>query len=151
MEGPGSGGRLVDVDIRNQDARQADDISLPAVQAFDALPAAYAKLGIPTIAVVDNRGGVYTVGVRNMHVRGSLGGTRLSRYIDCGSGAQRVPADSYDISLSATTYVAPHGTGSTLHTLVAADARDPGDNRPPVRCASTGQFERQLANLVATP
>lgn len=139
----------MDADIRTQDMREAHNVSIPAVQAFDALPAAYAKLGIPTIAVVDNAGGVYTVGVRNMHARGSLAGTHLSRYIDCGSGAMRIPADSYDVTFSATTYVVPNGAGSTLHTLVMADARDPGDNRPAVHCSSTGQFERQLADLVA--
>ncbi len=139
----------MDVDLHTRDMREEHNVPIPAVQAFDALPAAYAKLGIPDVAVVDNTAGVYTIGVRNMRARGSLAGTHLSRYIDCGSGAMRIPADSYDISLSATTYVTPDGAGSVLHTLVAATARDPGDNRAPVRCSSTGQFERQLAELVA--
>ncbi len=140
----------LDADIRSRDVREEHSVPIPAVQAFDALPAAYAKLGIPTVAVVDKTAGVYTIGVRNLNVHGSLAGSRLSRYIDCGSGAMRIPADSYDVSLSATTYVIPKGTdGSTLHTLVAANARDPGDNRPAVRCSSTGTFEKQLADLVA--
>lgn len=140
----------VDVELQTRDVREEHAVPVPAVQAFDALPAAYAKLGIPAVAVVDTRGGVYTIGVRNLHVHGSLAGTRLSRYIDCGSGSMRIPADSYDVSLSATTYVIPQGTaGSMLHTLVAADARDPADSRPAVRCTSTGQFEQQLASIVA--
>ena len=139
----------VDVELRNRDVREALDVPIPAVQAFDALPAAYTKLGIPTVAVVDNTGGVYTIGARNLAVHGSLGGTRLSTYIDCGSGAMRTPANSYDVNLSVTTYVTPKGDGSTLNTMVAADARDPASNSPPVHCSSTGAFERQLANLVA--
>ncbi|MGI8508502.1 MAG: hypothetical protein ACR2MQ_04180 [Gemmatimonadaceae bacterium] len=139
----------MDVDLHGHDVRDEHSVPIPAVQAFDALPAAYAKLGIPNVAVVDNTGGVYTIGRRNMSVRGALAGTRLSRYIDCGSGAMRTPADSYDVSLSATTYVTPDGAGSMLHTMVAANARDPGDNRAPVRCTSTGLFERHLAELVA--
>lgn len=148
MEGI-KGSSEMDAEVHTRDVRDEHTIPIPAVQAFDALPAAYAKLGIPNVAVVDNTAGVYTIGVRNMRARGALAGTRLSRYLDCGSGAMRVPADSYDVSLSATTYVTPDGEGSMLHTLVAANARDPGDNRPPVRCSSTGQFERQLAELVA--
>lgn len=148
MEGA-QGVSKMDTDLQNRDVRDEHTVPIPTVQAFDALPAAYAKLGIPNVAVVDNTGGVYTIGVRNMSARGTLAGTRLSRYIDCGSGAMRIPADSYDVSLSATTYVTPEGTGSMLHTLVAANARDPGDNRAPVRCSSTGLFERQLAELVA--
>lgn len=139
----------MDVDLRTRDVREEHEVPLPAVQAFNALPAAYAKLGIPSVAVVDNTGGVYTIGVRGMHAHGSLAGTRLSHYIDCGSGAMRIPADSYDVSLSATTYVIPKGNGSTLHTLVAAYAQDATDSRGPVRCTSTGAFERQLADLVA--
>lgn len=151
MEGANAGTRM-DVDLHARDVREEHAVPVPAVQAFKALPAAYAKLGIPTVAVVDNTAGVYTIGVRNLRAHGSLAGTRLSRYIDCGSGAMRIPADSYDVSLSATTYVMPKGTnGSTLHTMVAAEARDPGDNRPPVRCASTGVFESRLADLVAAP
>lgn len=147
MEGPGTS---MDVDLQGRDVREEHTVPIPAVQAFDALPAAFAKLGIPNVAVVDNTAGVYTIGVRNLQVHGSLAGTRLSRYIDCGSGAMRTPADTYDVSLSATTFVMPQGAGgSTLHTLVAADARDPGDNRPAVRCSSTGLFESHLAELVA--
>lgn len=142
-------GSRIDVDVQTRDVREEHNVPIPAVQAFDALPAAYAKLGIPNIAVVDNTAGVYTIGIRNLRAHGALAGVRLSRYIDCGSGTLGVPADSYDVNLSATTYVTPDGDGSVLHTLVAANARDPGDNRPPVRCSSTGQFERQLASLVA--
>lgn len=139
----------LDADVRNRDVRETSDVPLPAVRAFDALPAAYASVGISKAAVVDNSGGVYTIGVRNLPAHGSIGGTRLSTYIDCGSGAMRIPANSYDVNLSVTTYVTPNGEGSTLHTMVVADARDPATNSPAIHCSSTGKFESRIAALVA--
>ena len=78
---------LLDVDTRAHDVRQTNDVLLPAVAAFDALPDIYRKLGIASVAVIDTAGGVYTVGARNLRIHGSLGGVRLSTYIDCGSAA----------------------------------------------------------------
>lgn len=140
---------LLDVDTRAHDVRQTNDVMVPAVAAFDALPDIYRKLGISTVAVIDTAGGVYTVGARNLRIHGSLGGVRLSNYIDCGSAAMHIPANSYDIVFSASTYVTPAASGSTLHTMVSADARDPMANTPPVRCVSTGKFEQKVAELVS--
>lgn len=139
----------LDVDVRTRDVTEAQDVSIPAVQAFDLLPNAYKAIGINTVAVVDTSAGVYTVGVRNMPVHGRIGGARLSRYIDCGSAPMHTPADSYDVYLTATTYVTPSGAGAVLHTLVTANARDPAGNTPPVRCTSTGALEQRIAELVS--
>lgn len=140
---------LLDVDTRAHDVRQSNDVLVPAVAAFDALPDIYRKLGIASVAVIDTAGGVYTVGARNLRIHGSLGGVRLSNYIDCGSATMHTPANSYDIVFSASTYVTPAASGSTLHTMVTADARDPMANTPPVRCTSTGNFEQKVAQLVS--
>lgn len=144
----GNQSAVVDVDLHRVETSSDRDVSVTMVQAFDALPSAYAKLGIKDAAVVDNSGGVYTVGARNLRLHGSLGGTRLSSYIDCGSGTMSRPADTYDVAFSATTYVTARAGGATLHTLVQASAQDPMTNSPRVRCVSTGAFERQLASLV---
>lgn len=141
---------LLDVDTRVRDVRQSRTVAVPAVAAFDALPDIYRKLGIASVAVIDTAGGVYTVGARNLRIHGSLGGVRLSTYLDCGSAPMHVPANSYDVVFSASTYVTPAGSGSTLHTMVTADARDPMANTPPVRCMSTGSFEQRVAELVST-
>jgi hypothetical protein len=128
--------------------RQEADVAMPAVAAFDALPDVYRKLGIASVAVIDTAGGVYTVGARYLRIHGLLGGVRLSNYLDCGSAPMHVPANSYDIVFSASTYVTPNGSGSRLHTMVSADARDPMTNTPPVHCTSTGAFERKVAEMV---
>lgn len=138
----------LDVDIHNRDESYEAPVPLPAVAAFDALPDVYKRLGIATVAVVDTTGGVYTVGVRNLRVHGSLGGQQLSTYLDCGSAPMHTPANSYDVNLSATSYVTPSGQGSAVHTLVTATARDPLSNAPPVECSSTGRFERSVADML---
>jgi hypothetical protein len=138
----------LDLETHNRAESIDTQVPLTVVAAFDALPDAYRRLGIPTVAVVDTAGGVYTVGVRNLRVHGSIGGVQLSTYLDCGSGAMHVPANSYDVILSATSYITPAGQGSTVHTLVSANARDPLSNMPPVQCASTGEFEKAVANML---
>lgn len=140
--------RSLDVDTHNRAESMSASVPVTAVAAFDALPDIYRRLGIATVALIDTSGGVYTVGVRNLRVHGSLGGTQLSTYLDCGSAPMHDPANSYDVSLSATSYVTPSGQGSTVHTLVTANARDPMANTPPVQCSSTGQFERSVANML---
>lgn len=140
---------VMDLNLHRVETANDRDVPVTVVQAFDALPAAYTKLGVKTAAVLDTTGGVYTVGARNLRLHGSLGGTHLSSYIDCGSGTMSTPADTYDIIFSASTYITPHEGGSTLHTLVEASAKDPMANSPRVRCSSTGQFERDVAKLVA--
>lgn len=142
------GTMALDVETRNHAATVNDDVPLTAVAAFDALPDVYRRLGITQVAVVDTAGGVYTVGVRNQRVHGSIGGEQLSTYLDCGSAPMHTPANSYDVNLSATSYVTPAGQGSTVHTLVTATARDPLSNTPPVECSSTGRFEKAVANML---
>ena len=147
----GGGQTVVDLDLHHVESIADRDVAETAVQAFDALPAAYAKLGIRNVAVLDTARGVYTVGARNLRLHGTLGGARLSSYIDCGSGTMSSPADTYDVIFSASSYITARTGGSTLHTLVEASAKDPMTNSPRVRCASTGRFERELATLVSAP
>jgi hypothetical protein len=141
---------VVDVNLHHVASAGDRDVGVTVVQAFDALPAAYARLGIKTAALLDTTGGVYTVGARNLRLHGTLGGTHLSSYIDCGSGTMSSPADTYDVIFSVSTYITPRTDGSTLHTLVEASGKDPMANSPHVRCESTGRFERELATLVGT-
>ncbi len=138
----------LDVNVHDTQAATNQDVPVTVVKAFDALTPAYVSLGIKDAAVVDNTGGVYTIGARNVRVHGSLAGTRMSAYIDCGSAPMYDPANSYDINFSATTFITARDGGATLHTLVVAQATDPMANNPPVHCSSTGGFEKKLADLV---
>lgn len=144
----GLGIAVVDMNLHNTENATDQNVTVTAAQAVAALPGAFIKLGIKDAAVLDTTGGVYLIGARNVRVHGTLGRARLSSYIDCGSAPMYSPADTYDVSFSATSYATPRDGGATLHTLVMADGRDPAANTPSVHCTSTGAFERQLAQLV---
>jgi hypothetical protein len=76
----------------------------------------------------------------------ALNGVRLSRYLDCGATVSVPNADSYAVTLQATTRLAPVTDATTrVETLVQATARprDTAGNR--VTCTSTGVLERQIA------
>jgi len=142
-----AGATVANLDLQTHVHRDTRIIAAPAVRVFDNLPAAYAALGVKTVAIVDTMGGVYTIGVRNLLVHHSIGGHQLSEYVDCGTGPMNIAtANTSDLYLSATTYVTASGAnGSELHTLVSAVAQDPMSNAPPVRCESTQRFEERLA------
>lgn len=145
------GGAIANLETDTRDPASRHPIGAPTAAVFDQLPAAFQALGVRQVAIVDTLGGVYTVGVRNLLLHGSLGGRSLSTYVDCGTGAMNMAAaDHDDVYLTATAYVTGAGaTTSLLHTYVAGQARDPASNAPLVRCASTGRFEAALAAEVA--
>lgn len=147
----GASQTTLDVNVHDTQSATSQDIPVTVVKAFDALTPAYVKLGIKDAAVVDNTGDVYTIGARNMRVHGTLAGVPMSAYIDCGNAPMYNPANTYDINFSATTYVTANSAGgSTLHTLILAQATDPAANTQPVHCTSTGGFEKKVAELVST-
>ena len=140
----------LDVNVHDTQSATNQDIPVTVVKAFDALTPAYVKLGIKDAAVVDNTGGIYTIGARNVRVHGTLAGAPMSTYIDCGNAPMYNPANTYDVNFSATTYVTANSAGgSTLHTLILAQATDPAANAQPVHCVSSGGFEKKLAELVS--
>lgn len=151
VQSPGGSTDLAVLESDARDARADRTMAAPAVAVFDQLPAAFQALGVAQVGVVDTSGGVYTVGVRNLLVHGSIGGRRLSTYLDCGTGGMGMSnADRSDVYLTLTAFVTPSGTGSSvLHSYVAGQARDPSTNAPPVRCVSTRAFEARLAEQLA--
>jgi len=121
-------------------------VPLTRDDALATLVRAYTEHGVTGSALLDTADGTRTFGVRHGTFRASLGKQRLSRFIDCGTGAMgRTPADAYAISLTATTTVIPTGDHTTIRTVVMATARDPGTSNDPVECTSTGRFEREIA------
>jgi hypothetical protein len=120
-------------------------VAVTADEAFAALPAAYAELGLDG-AVADAAGRVYAR--ESFVVRRRLGGVPLSRYLDCGTRMGLPNADAYAVRLAVATRVEPHGPGATLRTEIQATAQDSGRSDPPVRCGTTSELERRIAALV---
>lgn len=122
---------------------------VPVIASPDALwqvlPAVYAELGLQG-RVIDAQRMVF--GQPETTVRRQLAGTQLSRYLDCGRRVGVVNANSYNVTLTVTSYVRPHGEGAAqLRTQVDATARAPGTSEAAVRCGTTNELERQIERL----
>lgn len=135
-------------DVRISDDGRSASVTLKATPeaAWTGLLAAYQKLGIP---VTSTNSASRTLGNPSFDVRRRLGDQPLSRYLDCGTNLSGVIANSYRVELSVSSSLTPAAGGETvLETRVAASAVSPqGASSGPVRCASTGRLETDIANL----
>ena len=143
--GVGGGGTAV---ISTGSAPIAGESIVPAAptKVWEALRGVYDSLGI-AVATTDlsNR----TIGNRNLQIRRTLGGVRLSKYIDCGSPQTRPSADFYDVNLSVFTQLFPQDSANTkVVTTVDAMAKPVSFTREYVRCATTGEIEEKISNML---
>jgi hypothetical protein len=121
------------------------EIFRPIGDVWSALQVVYDSLGI-TIASRDEA--THMLGNPALKVRRRLGSVRLAQYVDCGSTQGAPSADSYEVVLSVFTAAQPTATGTTIVTQVSGQGRPVAFSGEYVRCASTGQLERQIANRV---
>ena len=113
---------------------------------WQVLPTVYDSLGIPrnTLDVASR-----TIGNTGYLTRRTLGKTRLSDYIDCGSPQLRPAADYYDVNLSVLTQLQPESSGATrVTTTLVASAKSPSFAGQFDRCSSTGRLETKLFSLL---
>ncbi len=115
--------------------------------AWEALPKAYADLGIPVREVSEAS---RTLGNSRFTLSRRLGETPLSRYLECGSGLTGPFADRYRIELLIRTSIVPvDGGGVRVETYVEASGRNPeGSSNTIVACATTQRLEREIAGRV---
>lgn len=121
---------------------QSATVALPPARVWAALPAAYTALGLPA-GRGDEAAGRWVAGPAQ--VTRALGGTRLSRYLDCGATVSTPNADAYAVTLTVDTRLAPAAGGATqVETRVQAHARPLETAGDRVPCTSTGGLERRL-------
>jgi hypothetical protein len=127
----------------------AHDVPLPAERTWALLPLAYEALGLPLSTIDPQR---QLIAANTVRAQANLRGTRLSRYVNCGTGTTGVPnADSYSVLLDVQTQVLPtsdraHAGLATAVRAVGRPTSTSGDTR--VNCVSTGALERRLAEVV---
>lgn len=110
------------------------------------LPSIFDSIAVPLTTVIPS---ARQIGNLNFKIRSRLGKAPLSRYLDCGNTQIGPNADSYDVLLSVLTTVAAEGTtGSTLTTVVEAQAKPITYNQGYSRCTSKGSLEQRIADLV---
>lgn len=115
-------------------------------RAWAVLRAAYGEVGLHG-EVLDEGRRVY--GQRDRSVRRQLEREPLSRFLNCGSRSGLPNANSYTINLSVRTQVVPEPDGTAqLRTQVEASGRAPGGSEGRVRCGSTYELEKRIAQAV---
>jgi hypothetical protein len=123
-------------------ARAADTLAAPAARAWVTLAKVYADLGIP-ISVVDTE--THVLGALRATHRRPVGGERLSRVLECGTGSFGPNAERYTVKLTALSSIQPLADGrATLDTRVGGVAA-PNGLSSSVACASTGLLEERIA------
>jgi len=141
----GPGGRVQEV-RPTETVASADYVEASLEEVWTALLAAYKAMGIPG-DVLDSRN--MTVGNRGFRAE-RIDGSRLSRFVDSGSGARGSPsADSYHVTMSVVTRVSEQDTERVLLETEVSATADPRDRRGGVvRCTTTGVLEDRIVTLV---
>jgi hypothetical protein len=121
-------------------------ILAPIDSVWRALPGVFLELQVdpttidPKEHVISNTGFV---------VRRSMGGARLSRYLDCGGNISGAFADQLKITMSLTVQVvADSADVSTLRTQMTAYGTQEAVTGNSVICATTGALESRIAHMV---
>ena len=121
-------------------------IGFPADQVFQALSSAYEKLGIPVTTMVSKD---RMLGNLDLKARVRLGSIALRRLFDCGGTTGEPNAETFQLTISASSEVKENGDGnSILATVVQATGRSVQFAGNEVRCSTTGELEKQIEQQV---
>jgi len=124
------------------------EVAAPAGRVFSAVAAAFDKLKIPIDLRDSTTGRIGNMRLQAMRV---LGGSILSRIVDCGTDTRGGPkADVYRVHMAILVLMKPAGEGrSTLQVAVAAGALpQSGTVSDQVSCTSAGGLEDKILKIV---
>jgi hypothetical protein len=126
-------------------SRAPDTLEVSADRLWAVLPDAYAELGVP-LTVVDTAS--HYLGARSVTMRRPVGGLRLSRIVECGTGSFGPNAERYTVHLTVLSAVQPiDATHSLIVTTVGGSAA-PNGLSSSVTCASNGALEDKLLSVL---
>lgn len=122
-------------------------VQMSLATAWPRLAAAYQTMGI---GLTMSDAASHTLGNEGMRRTHTLGGTRLSDFLDCGVGSSGGPnADLYAVTLSVVSQLQAVGDSTIqIATMVQATAAPLTFGSPAVACSTTGGLEDRLAALV---
>ena len=146
--------RHVDVRLRgHQHAVRLDTIALwnliaaPSARTFAAVRHVLEELDVP-VTTADSVNGVFYTSPFITSRR--ILGKRMSWALSCGQGITGPNADSYTIQMAYAIFLEPTVDQQTRIGIALASGATTteGTSTGPVRCGSTGAFEREIAMLV---
>lgn len=122
-------------------------VDAPVEQVWAVLPVVFEELEIPLGFYEEDE---MALGNREFNPK-ALGGTRMSRYLDCGASTTGRPfADAYQVEMFLTTRVDAVGEEKTrvrTELYATARARDTGGNR--IQCPTKGTLERRISEMIS--
>lgn len=142
-----AGGNASGINMVNRTEVNSTTVSATPEQAFTALGAVYAQLGIP---VTDLNQAAKSLGNIAFRVRRRIGDVQTVRALDCGGDSGMPNAETYQLTLSIQSRVvaAPAG-GSLVQTTLEGTGRNPTTSASSdVRCSSLGVLEKRIGDLV---
>jgi hypothetical protein len=126
-------------------ARTPDTLAVTDARVFAAMPAVFAKLGVP-LTVVDSS--AKAMGAVRVLTRRPVGGERLSLLLECGTGSYGPNAERYSVQLTLVARtMAIDSTHSEVRTIVSGNA-SPNGLSTNVGCSSTGRLEERFVELL---
>jgi hypothetical protein len=122
-------------------------VDAPVARVWAILPEVFEDLEIPLGAFEPEN---MALGNREFSPK-RIGGDRMSRYLDCGSGITGRPyADAYRVTLYLMTRIDALGPAQTrIRTEIDASARNREISGYPIHCTSKGILERRISERVS--
>ncbi len=145
-----AGGSRRGVGLEVTTRNDGQDITLQAspIAVFAALEASYEALLIP---LSRREPDARILGNTGLKMRRQLGKIELRRAFDCGGTSGMPNAETYTLTASVVSSIAPTATdGSVVTTVVDASAENPSYPGSGVQCSSNGTIENAIANETRT-
>jgi hypothetical protein len=121
-------------------------LPLEAPLIWGVLPGVYEELGIP---VSTSNPETMQVGNLGFEVQ-RIGGSRMNKYLNCGTGRIGPMANAYQVTLTVLTkLVEVEGAGTEVLTLVKGNAVNRSTAGYPVSCRSRETLEEMITDRVA--
>jgi hypothetical protein len=114
--------------------------------AYQLLLRAYAMLEIPMKPSDEKR----TVSNDDLKARRHLAGIPMQNVVDCGEKLGLENAETWQIDINLVSYVEadPKGGSQVLTKIQAMGNRPEGSNLRQTACATTGEFEKKIGEMV---
>jgi hypothetical protein len=118
------------------------EVPFTPIKVFAALEKVYAEMKVkPEVHAAP-----FQIGNQAFYARGSLAKSRMSAWVDCGSGMTGPIADDYRIYLGLVTFVeVTVGNTSVVRTVLVGNAINVTEGKLPTqRCKTTGELELKI-------
>ena len=122
------------------------EIPVDVTLAWGVLPGVYQEIGIPVATTDPSKMMVANPGFEVQRIAGS----RMNRFLDCGTSRTGPMANSYQVTLTVSTELTEVAEGQTeVKSLVTGQAINRSTAGYPISCSSRETLEELIADKIA--